>query len=137
MGVFPQCMSANHMHALPEKARRGRQIPWNWGSRGCDPSCGYWESNLDPLQEQLVGALNYGAISPARFLFWGGGVQDRVSLYGPGCPGTHSRPGWPRTQKSACLCLPSAGIKGVRHHARLSSRFPYRYLLPGRQVLYL
>jgi hypothetical protein len=26
------------------------------------------------------------------------------------------RPGWPRTQKSACLCLPSAGIKGVRHH---------------------
>jgi hypothetical protein len=27
------------------------------------------------------------------------------------------RPGWPRTQKSACLCLPSAGIKGVRHHA--------------------
>jgi hypothetical protein len=25
----------------------------------------------------------------------------------PGCPGT---------QKSTCLCLPSAGIKGVRHH---------------------
>ena len=26
------------------------------------------------------------------------------------------RPGWPRTQKSTCLCLPSTGIKGVRHH---------------------
>ena len=26
------------------------------------------------------------------------------------------RPGWPRTQKSVCLCLPSAGIKGVHHH---------------------
>jgi hypothetical protein len=26
------------------------------------------------------------------------------------------RPGWPRTQKSSCLCLPSAGIKGVHHH---------------------
>jgi hypothetical protein len=26
------------------------------------------------------------------------------------------RPGWPQTQKSACLCLPSARIKGVRHH---------------------
>jgi hypothetical protein len=25
------------------------------------------------------------------------------------------RPGWSRTQKSACLRLPSAGIKGVRH----------------------
>ena len=45
---------------------------------------------------------------------------DRVSLYSPGCPGTQlCRPGWPRTQKSACLCLPSAGIKGVRHHAWL------------------
>jgi hypothetical protein len=26
------------------------------------------------------------------------------------------RPGWPQTQKSACLCLLSAGIKGVCHH---------------------
>ena len=26
------------------------------------------------------------------------------------------RPGWPRTQKFASLCPPSAGIKGVRHH---------------------
>jgi hypothetical protein len=30
------------------------------------------------------------------------------------------RPGWPRTQKSACLCLPNAGIKSVRHHAQHS-----------------
>ncbi|KRY62139.1 hypothetical protein T4D_13722, partial [Trichinella pseudospiralis] len=29
------------------------------------------------------------------------------------------RPGWPGTQKSACLCLPSTGIKGVRHHGLL------------------
>ena len=33
--------------------------------------------------------------------------RDRVSLCSPGCPGT---------QKSACLCLPSAVIKGVCHH---------------------
>jgi hypothetical protein len=32
--------------------------------------------------------------------------QDRVSLCSPGCP---------QTQKSACLFLPSAGIKGVHH----------------------
>jgi hypothetical protein len=31
------------------------------------------------------------------------------------------RPGWPQTQKSACLCLPSTGIKGMCHHARLHS----------------
>jgi hypothetical protein len=32
------------------------------------------------------------------------------------------KPGWPRTQKSACLCLclPGARIKGVRHHCRAS-----------------
>jgi hypothetical protein len=39
--------------------------------------------------------------------------RDRVSQYSPGCPG---RPGWPRTQKPACLCFPSAGIKGMCHH---------------------
>jgi hypothetical protein len=33
------------------------------------------------------------------------------------------RPGWLRTQKSTCLCLPSAGIKGVCHHARLAHAF--------------
>jgi hypothetical protein len=26
--------------------------------------------------------------------------------------------GCPQTQKSACLCLQSAGIKGVHHHAQ-------------------
>ena len=26
------------------------------------------------------------------------------------------RPGWPQTQRSTCLCLLSAGIKGVHHH---------------------
>jgi hypothetical protein len=33
------------------------------------------------------------------------------------------RPGWPRTQKSTCLCLPSAGIKGTCHHAQPTSYF--------------
>jgi hypothetical protein len=27
------------------------------------------------------------------------------------------RPGWPGTQKSTCLCLPSAGINGYHHPA--------------------
>jgi hypothetical protein len=40
--------------------------------------------------------------------------QVRVSLCSPGCPGT---------QKSTCLCLPSAGTKGVRHHAWLTVGF--------------
>jgi hypothetical protein len=34
------------------------------------------------------------------------------------------RPGWPQTWRSACLCLPSAGVKGVRcqHPASSSIR---------------
>ncbi|GAB1300053.1 Coiled-coil domain-containing protein 116 [Apodemus speciosus] len=44
-------------------------------------------------------------------------LKDRDSLCSPGCPGTHRlcRIAWLGTQKSACLCLLSAGIKGVRH----------------------
>jgi hypothetical protein len=37
--------------------------------------------------------------------------QDRVSLCSPGCPGTHSVD----QASSACLYLPSAGIKDVRN----------------------
>jgi hypothetical protein len=33
------------------------------------------------------------------------------------------RPGWPWIQKSACLCFPSAGIKGVGYHC-LASLLP-------------
>jgi hypothetical protein len=43
--------------------------------------------------------------------------RERVSLYSPGCPGTHSvdQAGLD-LKKSACLCLTNAGIKGVSHH---------------------
>ena len=33
--------------------------------------------------------------------------------------------GWCRTQKSSCLCLPSAGIKGVGHHCLALEVDPY------------
>jgi hypothetical protein len=50
--------------------------------------------------------------------------QDRVSLYSPGCPGAHfvDQAG-PDLRNPACLCLLSAGIKGVHHHARLLMYF--------------
>jgi hypothetical protein len=35
------------------------------------------------------------------------------------------RPGWPQTQKSVCFCLPSAGIKGVRHHHPAVWKYSY------------
>jgi hypothetical protein len=52
----------------------------------------------------------YHSMKYIYMVFW----VFQVSLCSPGCPGTHSvGPGWPQTQKSTCLCLPSAGIKGV------------------------
>jgi hypothetical protein len=57
--------------------------------------------------------------------FW-----DRVSLYSPWLFwNSLCRPGWPWTQKSVCLCLPSAGIKGVRHHYSAWRCFTLYYLL--------
>ena len=61
------------------------------------------------------------ALIPLGFLFvclfgWLVGFS-RQDLCSPGCPGTQFyRPGWPRSQKSSCLCLPRAGIKGMGHH---------------------
>jgi hypothetical protein len=57
------------------------------------------------------------------FGFWFLVFRDRVSLYSPGCPGTHFVDQAGQTQKSACLCLLSAGIKGVCHHARFIVHF--------------
>ena len=42
------------------------------------------------------------------------------------------KPGKPRTQKSTCLCLPSAEIKGVRHHAQ-----PDRFLVTSSISLWV
>ena len=41
--------------------------------------------------------------------------QDRISLC-TDCPGTRSVDQAVLGLRSPCLCLPSAGIKGVRHH---------------------
>lgn len=48
------------------------------------------------------------------WVFW-----DSVSLCIHGCPGQH----WPSTQSSSCLCLTSAGIKGMNHHTPFSLSF--------------
>jgi hypothetical protein len=46
--------------------------------------------------------------------------RERVSLYSPGCPGTHSvdQAGL-ELRNPPASASPSAGIKGVRHHAQL------------------
>ena len=55
--------------------------------------------------------------------------QDRVLCVALAVLELSLRPGWPQTQKSTCLCLSSAGIKGERHHARLYLFLNLRSLL--------
>jgi hypothetical protein len=82
---------------------------------GCEPPCGGWELNSRPLEEQPVLLTAEPSLQPTLFkilkaqspsmeehansLFDPHFVlsvlgflvfRDRVSLYSPGCPGTHS-----------------------------------------------
>jgi hypothetical protein len=60
----------------------------------------------EPRLPQGEGGLNL-----IRSLFWV--FQDRVFLYDPGCPGTHSVNQAGLELRSACVYLPSAGIKAT------------------------
>jgi hypothetical protein len=74
------------------------------------------EPGLEAEKSWIEDKENFSQQHPqSTFFFF---PRDNVSLYSPGCPGTHllSRPGRLRTQRSTFLCLPSAGIKGVHHH---------------------
>ena len=57
------------------------------------------------------------------FCFTRQGFQDRCSPGPWAAWNLLCRRGWPGTQRSACLCLLSAGIKAVRHHTLLERKF--------------
>jgi hypothetical protein len=61
---------------------------------GCEPPCGCWNLNSGPSEEQLALLTTKPSHQPIfvfiiLFLFFVF-FPDRVSLYRPGCPGTHS-----------------------------------------------
>ena len=43
------------------------------------------------------------------------------------------RPGWPQTLGSTCLCLPSAGVKGMHHHCPVTPSFTAQALIGGKK----
>jgi hypothetical protein len=72
---------------------------------------------IEPRALNIVGKCSNPACNSNFFFFWffeTGFLCIALAVLDSLC-----RPGWPRTQKSTCLCLPSAGTKGVRHHAGL------------------
>jgi hypothetical protein len=54
-------------------------------------------------------------------LFWFGFFETGFLCVALAVLNSLCRPGWPRTQKSACLCLRSAAIKGVCHQRSAQS----------------
>jgi hypothetical protein len=85
------------------------------------------------ISKFLLLCLSFDFVSPSLMLklflewlfmknlstFFFSVLWDRVSLCSPGCPGTHSADQAGLELRSACLCLQSARIKGVRHLTRL------------------
>jgi hypothetical protein len=66
--------------------------------------------------------LSHGSINISSLIalfFGGGGFETGFLCVALAVLELTLLPGWPRTQKSACLCLLSAGIKSMRHHAWL------------------
>ena len=58
--VVPASMSLHHLYAVPEDARRGRQIPWGWHYRG------FWKrSQCSSLLRHLS---NFKLIFESKFL---------------------------------------------------------------------
>jgi hypothetical protein len=98
---------------MPAVAHLGTQPPC---SALCDPPTPYLHHVPSGQQSPLVPSvvsLSFVCLFVCLFLCF----QDRVSLYSPWLSwNSLCRPGWPRTQKSTCLCLPSARTKGVHHH---------------------
>jgi hypothetical protein len=79
-------------------------------------SYGYWKVRSCPFG---LPCISIGQLFPFFFFFFGQGfsVQSWLSW------NSLCRPGWPRTQKSTCLCLPNAGITGTHHHCPVNSSF--------------
>jgi hypothetical protein len=134
---------------VPMECRRGHCVFWSWRYSGCElpvwvlrtqPSSSAGavcaqkpRAFCQPVVfgfngSQVLIKLHVLWVSPSNiyvvviffFFFFFLVFPDRVSLYSPGCPGTHSvdQAGLELRNPPAFL-PPSAGIKGVRHHAWL------------------
>jgi hypothetical protein len=113
-----QCYS----HASPWPLQCTCQLQGGRGGSHGSPTVKTTRGPTAPYQTSMLVGLTAHFFFVFCFVLF---FQDRVSLYSPGCPGTHfvDQAGLDRTQKSACLCLPSAGIKGVRHHCPATAHF--------------
>jgi hypothetical protein len=101
MGALSVYMSVYHLHTwYLGKPEEGIRFP------GTGDGC--WKLNLDHLKEQPSAFNPEPSFQTLNVVCLFGWFLDRISLCGPGCPGTCSV-GRPL----------SPGIKGVCHHTRV------------------
>jgi hypothetical protein len=62
-------MPVHRVHAVPEKTRRGHQMPLIGITDGYEEPRGCWESNLSPLKEQLVLLTTKPSLQPPGMVF--------------------------------------------------------------------
>lgn len=69
MSILAACVGVHYMGAVPTKAKKGHQIPWNWGltADSCELSLGYWVLNPSPLQEKQVLLITEPSLQPQSF----------------------------------------------------------------------
>lgn len=70
VGILPVCISVHHMHALcPWRSEDGIESSGTGLTDGCDPPCGCWELNTDPLEEKPVLLTPELLLQPPHALF--------------------------------------------------------------------
>ena len=97
---------------LPAKGRYRRLNRGRWD--GGSSMWLYWKYQPDVISCEIFRGASYLLVQAMNiFLRQGFFIYPWLSWR------WLCRPDWPWTQKSACLCLPSAGITSVHHHAWL------------------
>jgi hypothetical protein len=119
--TVPRTRFRTHISFLPgENEGRGRN--WSKVLPGCRPvTKGHKGTSPETLWEQVISAVPIMEPCPSYFSL---SLSLSLSLSPPlSLSLSLCRPGWPQTQRSACLCLPSAGIKNLMgHYHRASTR---------------
>jgi hypothetical protein len=118
MSLKQQCHMVLLYHSAPLWLH-----PWTWPIISVFPWSEIWPKPIFLFLVKLMqahcipyyAAFTYYSMRRGHFGF----LRQCFSVYLWLSWNSLCRPGWPWTQKSTCLCLLRAGIKGVCHHARL------------------
>lgn len=66
-GCFTACIFVHCRYAWRQRnPEEGIRSPWIIVTNGCEIPCGYWKSNMGPLQEELVLLSSESPLQPNK-----------------------------------------------------------------------